>query len=202
MASTKHHHADNEHRSEDEDHEPVPLVTTPQGTLAHSVEHGHEERDVNFKPLMKSGIALAMTIIFSELIVAGIYQLLYKVETAGHKQPVFAQRSTPPEPRLIPNPVDAIRVSPENDYRFGKYEQLQTPGEYADLELNRDREELAKLGLYNSHEETPEIPDAIAVAVGGAAASGAAEAKEAAPGLSEMMPADPSGGTSLENRLR
>jgi len=194
--------ADLQHRSEDDDHDPVPLVTTPQGTLAHSVENGHEERDVNFKPLAQWGIGLAAMILFAELVCAGIYQFLYKTENAAYKQPFFAQRSVPPEPRLIPNVADSPRVQSAAEYRFQKFEALQTPGDYAEHELHRDREELAKLGLYNSHEETPEISDALATAVGGPAAAGAAEVKEAAPGLSEMMPADPSGGTTLENRLR
>lgn len=202
MASTKHHHADSEHRSEDEDHDPVPLVTTPQGTLAHSVEHGHEERDVNFNALRKSGVALAVVIIFAELVCTGIYQVMYKTENAGYKQPVFANKTVPPEPRLIPNAADSAQVPEMAKYRFNQFEALQTPGDYAEAELHRDREALAKLGLYNSHEETPEISDAVVTAVGGAAGAKAAEGGEAAPGLSEMMPADPSGGTTLENRLR
>jgi len=194
--------ADLQHRSEDEDHDPVPLVTTPQGTLAHSVEHGHEERDVNFKPLAQWGIGLAAMILFAELVCAGIYQFLYKTETGAYKQPFFAQKIVPPEPRLLPNPADSPLVPSAASYRFQQYEALQSPGDYATRELNRDQEALAKLGLYNSHEGTPEIPDAIATAVGGAAATGAAEGGEAVPGLSEMMPADGSGGTTLENRLR
>ncbi|MGV3721239.1 MAG: hypothetical protein ACO1SX_10060 [Actinomycetota bacterium] len=196
--------ADLQHRSEDGDHHPVPLVTTPQGTLAHSVEHGHEERDVNFKPLAQWGVGLAVTILLSELVCTGIYQFLYKTENAAYKQPFFAQKTVPPEPRLIPNVVDSPQVPNAAQYRFQKFEALQTPGDYAAVELHRDQEQLAKLGLYNSHEGTPEIPDAIVTTVGGAgaAAEGAEHDHDAVPGLSEMMPADPSGGSTLENRLR
>jgi hypothetical protein len=194
--------ADLQHRSEDEDHEPVPLVTTPQGTLAHSVEHGHEERDVNFKPLLQWGIGLAGMILFAELVCAGIYQFLYKTENAAYKQPFFAQKQVPPEPRLIPNVADSPQVPAAAEYRFQKFEALQTPGDYAEHELHRDREELAKLGLYNSKEETPEISDTLAAAVGGPSATAEPASHEAVPGLSEMMPADPSGGMTLENRLR
>lgn len=191
-----------QHRSEDEDHEPVPLVTTPQGTLAHSVEHGHEERDVNFKPLAAWGVGLAVTILLAELVTLGIYQFLYKTENAAYTTPFFAQKPVPPEPRLLPNPADTPRVPEAAQYRFQKFETLQGPGDYAAVELHRDQQALANLGLYNTKEGTPEIPDALAATVGGAAASAPEPEGEAVPGLSEMMPADPSGGMTLENRLR
>lgn len=191
-----------QHHSEDEDHEPVPAVTTPQGTLAHSVEHGHEERDVNFKPLAQWGIGLAVTIILAHLVTLGIYQFLYKTENAAYTQPFFAQRTVPPEPRLLPNPADTARVPQAAQYRFQKFETLQGPGDYAATELHRDQAQLAQLGLFNLKEGLPEIPDALVSAVGGAAAGQETEGHEVGPGLSEMMPADPSGGMTLENRLR
>jgi hypothetical protein len=189
--------ADLQHRTEDADHAPIPERTTPQGTLALTVDHGHEEVDVNFGPLVKWFVVLVVLIVFSHLVCFGFYRVLQ--DTGEYRGPelVFGQRSNPPEPRLLPNPADTVRIPDAPDTAIYKYETLQGPGAYGQAELERDTKKLADLGFVNPDTGLPAVPESAAQALGGAASSSAR-----GDGLTEVMPSDPTGGRGTENRLR
>jgi hypothetical protein len=185
--------ADLEHRSEDADHAPIPDRTTPQGTLALTVPHGHEEEDVNFAPLVNWFMILAGLILFSHVVTFGVYRVLEDTGKPPTERPLslFGQRSTPPEPRLLPNPADSVRVPNVSTTAIQKYEQLQGPGDYARVEIRKEQQALQALGFFDEVSGLPIVPDSAA----GAAPEGAAP-------IQERMPSDPSGGGGMENRLR
>ncbi|MGV3720253.1 MAG: hypothetical protein ACO1SX_05020 [Actinomycetota bacterium] len=187
--------ADLEHRSEDADHAPIPARTTPQGTLALTVAHGHEEEDVSIGPLVKWFLVLAGLILFSHVVSFGFYRVLQDTGKPAGDRPlsVFDQRSTPPEPRLLPNRADSIPVANVADSAIQKYEHLEGPGEYAQREIRKDQQALQALGFFDDVSGLPIVPDTAVVQD----AQGAA----AAP-VEERMPSDPTGGGGLENRLR
>jgi hypothetical protein len=191
--------ADLEHRTEDADHAPIPDRTTPQGTLALAVDHGHEEVDVNFRPLLQWIGILAGLILFSHLVSFGFYRVLEDTGKPDPNRPltVFEQRVTPPEPRLLPNPVDSVRVPNVSTSAIQKYQTLKGPGDYGRDERKREERALEGLGFFDQGSGLPIIPDA-AVATVAASAPPAVTT----PTVEERMPSDPSGGTDLENRLR
>lgn len=190
--------ADLQHRTEDDDHAPIPAVTTPQGTLAHTVEHGHEEQDVNFAPLVKWTVILSALIVFSHVVSFGFYRVLE--DTGAPKEPasVFGKRVTPPEPRLLPNPADTKYIDDAPSTALRGYETLEGPGAYGQAELAREADKLAQLGFYNRESGLPEVPENVVQSV----REGTTSSGTQGDGLSEIMPSDPSGGTGMENRLR
>jgi hypothetical protein len=58
--------------------EPLPAQTTPQGTQAEGVEHGVEERDVDYPGLIKWFAGLAISIAIIMPIVYGSYTIVQR----------------------------------------------------------------------------------------------------------------------------
>lgn len=190
---------------EDDDHEPAPARTTPQGTQLHGVEHGHEERDVSFGPLMKYLTGFVVVTAVSIMITFGVYRFMLFAEQQGEKTlpPAYTMKEAPPEPRLLPNPADTAALPNTPEWQIRRYTPLVGPGEYGQAELKQQREQLAALGLYDQEHGVPVIPDTALAAVPGASAGGAGmDQWPPEPGVREMMPADASGGSNMENRLR
>jgi hypothetical protein len=187
--------ADLEHRSVDADHAPFPARTTPQGTLALTVAHGHEEEDVSMGPLIKWFLVLGGLILFSHVVSFGFYRVLQDTGKPVVDRPLslFSQRSTPPEPRLLPNPADSVPVPNVADSAIQKYEHLEGPGEYAQREIRKDQQALQALGFFDDVSGLPIVPD---TAVGHGSPGAATSPVE------ERMPSDPTGGGGMENRLR
>lgn len=186
---------DLEHRTEDADHAPIPARTTPQGTLALTVEHGHEEEDVKFAPLVKWFMVLAGLILFSHVVSFGFYRVLQDTGKPAADRPLsaFRERSLPPEPRLLPNPADSVRVANVSETAIQKYEHLQGPGDYARAEIQKDQRALQALGFFDEVSGLPMVPETAAARAADGAAAGPVE---------ERMPSDPTGGAGTENRLR
>ena len=189
---------------EDDDHEPAPARTTPQGTQLHGVEHGHEERDVNFGPLLKYISALVVTIAVSILVTFGVYRFMLFAEEQGQETlpQAYTMKETPPEPRLLPNPADAAPLPKSPEWQIRRYATLEGPGDYGQAELRGQREQLAALGLFDKATGTPVVPDAALSSVPGLTTGVGSEHWPPEPGVRELMPADASGGLTMENRLR
>jgi len=101
---------------------------------------------------------------------------------------MYSVRQVPPEPRLIPNPVDSPatgRVPPRG------------PMETLAVFRERENRELQKYGL-EDREGMPALPANAVAAVTSQPAGGAG----AGNALMLPMPSSPSGGTAEENRLR
>jgi hypothetical protein len=206
MASTHAH--DDEHG--------VPKRTTPQGTQEHGVEHGHEERDVNFGALGYWFTVLAMTVALAYVVVWGFYAVVKSQARSAQVLPseLFANRQAPPEPRIMPNPKDS-GANPMT--------MVQQYPETIPQHREREAQEMAKYGLLNPETKEPQLPEAAAARViaaaggpvpagggaagsapapaGGAGAGQAAEASEPTAGVQQLTPSGSSGGTRLENRL-
>src|SRR6478672_3725600 len=81
---------------------PPPEYTTPQGTQEHGVDHGYEERDVNFRALINwfGGllgfvlIAIALLAVTNELFNSQVRQQEAK---EYENQPLLLQKQIPPK---------------------------------------------------------------------------------------------------------
>jgi len=176
--------------------EDAPLRTTPQGTQEYGVVNGHEERDVNFRSVIGWFAALGVSTVVIIGVLFGMFRGLEWWQRSQERlpSPLFAQRQEPPLPRLLPNPVDA-RLSP----RLG----LLGPIEYHDDVKKAEDVELLRMGLLNKDTGLPELPAQAVADLTGAPAAGAPPTTGAPEdALRQAIPADSSGGTTLEDRLR
>jgi hypothetical protein len=172
----------------------IPERTTPQGTQEEGVEFGHEERDVNFRPVFRWFIALAAVTGLTQLMLALGLAAWMKHEEKLDVPPsrVFAVQQQAPEPRLLPNPVDSPPTSREP--QIGPMEALR-------FFRQREDQALQRHGLQDAQTGLPTLPPRAVAAV-------TAQPTAPAPGgrprdaLTQPMPSSSSGGTAMENRLR
>lgn len=183
---------------EDPDHEPVPRVTTPQGTQENAVERGHEGRDIDFRKIVGWFTALVVLIVVVQFLLWGQFRLLKSRADRRDvlPSPLFSIPQPPPEPRLLPNPVES---------RQNPTEPPRGPGTTAVLDFRQEDEALERHGLWDTKTGRPRLPDAVVKSLtrpqtpaGGGAGVGAQGVKDP---LHLEMPSDASGGLSMENRL-
>jgi hypothetical protein len=185
--------------------EPLPARTTPQGTQANGVDHGHEERDVDFRAIVKwfAGLAISLAIIMP-VVWFGLQAALPLIE--GGDRPtsaVFAEQWELPAPRVLPNPFDSPL-----DRVTSLPQPLLGPAQYLNEYRRTEDAALVKLGLRypESGEDAaraglPRLPEgAVAAVISKAASAGASGGARGEP--VDPMPAGYSGGTRMENRLR
>jgi hypothetical protein len=187
--------------------DPLPERTTPQGTQANGVEHGHEERDVDFRALVKWFGALGIMMAIIMPVVWFGYQaarpLIEGVDAPP--SPVFTQRWSLPMPRVLPNPFDA-----PVDRVVSLPQPLMGPAGYL-VEARRmeeatlDRLELRYPATFDDPSKAgqPRLPERAVnavIAAAGRAATGARGGEMS--GDLRMMPSGYSGGTRMESRLR
>jgi len=190
--------ADLEHRTEDDDHAAMPGRTTPQGTSALAVDHGHEEEDVKIAPIIRWFGVLTGLILFSHVVSFGFYRVLQDIGKPDENRPLrtFSHRSIPPEPRLLPNVADSVRVVNVSDSAIHKFERLKGPGDYGQEELQRGQKALQALGFFDEVNGVGIVPDSAVAAQSTDSNTPMGTLPE------ERMPSDSTGGTGTENRLR
>ncbi len=176
----------------------LPAFTTPQGTQADGVVHGHEERDTNLAAIGKWFIGLAIGTVATIFLLAGGYKLWDNYQQQVTNIPPMLQKTQePPLPRLIPNPVDdsADRVP------------IRGPIEL-NIEYQQQMDEaLAKIGLHDEKSGLASIPaETSQQVIQSLRGSGTLPARPAnAPstdGVEFHAPSDSSGGTTTENYHR
>lgn len=180
----------------------APERTTPQGTQAPGVDHGHEDRDIIFRPIIYwfAGFTIFVGISLILLqVTMGVWTAREERETAL-PSPLFGQQQQIPGPRILPNPIDSGLNPMEHVQRYPE----TVPGE-----REREIEEAARVGVFNAETGEPVLPERAAAAVlsrygagSGAAPAGAATSPTAAPSVKKLMPSDSSGGTAPEDWLR
>jgi len=177
----------------------LPEFTTPQGTQADGVAHGHEERDTNLSAIFKWFTAVFVATVLTIVVLAVAYRFWEnQVKQADVVPPMLRHSQTPPEPRLIPNPVDDAPTG---------LDPIRGPIErHAEYEILVN-EELQKIKLLDGGTGLPTIPDDVAERViQRESGQGTQPAPAAArPGIGPgfwAQPSDPSGGTVFENHLR
>jgi hypothetical protein len=179
--------------------EPAPEVTTPQGTQAYGVKHGHEETDVNPAALIRWFGGLGLFTLATVVLLGGIFQIWRGYERRMAQDvpsPVFKAVQEPPEPRILPNPFDSpqLVLGPRRDTPEAP------PGEH-----EKERADAQRLGLLGP-DGRARLPEAAERAV--VTAPNPPPPNPNAPyppGLgpgTEAMPSEASGGTALENELR
>jgi len=131
--------------------EHVPDVTTPQGSQSHSVDHGHEARDVNWKQLKIWFIVLALLTGGAQVgVLIGIF-LYQKLQPVPHERVLAETELVPPAPRLLPNFIDSGNL---------RKEEIVGPVEALEIERRRDSLALAGLGLYDREHHLAHVPEA------------------------------------------
>jgi hypothetical protein len=191
MAHTRTHAEEGQHLEEEG---LAPEFTTPQGTQEHGVEHGHEEKDVDFAKTILWLASLGIIVVVCAFLLWGAYSLWQIRAAQADVLPsqVLQTHQVPPLPRLLPNPIDSLR-QPERP--------LPMPWEIGAAVRQRENEELQKHGLWDKERNMPAVPPDLAARVvpGGRQPE---PPEGAVNGLMEAMPSYPSGGTATENRLR
>jgi len=219
------------HDRHHDDEEQAPLFTTPQGTQEGGVEHGHEEKDVTFRPLINWFLLLGAVVIVTVFAVWLGFTFWMEHATRSEKLPseVYASpvQPPPPLPRLLPNPADD--APGRNQAQIGPTEFRHRFQQAVDARLNQ-------VELRDSRTGLPKLPtDAVQAVIGAqgstASLAGAVPKAEGAPGASKAegegaegnpntsytgrapgegpdqlkeqdLPTDSSGGTRMEDRLR
>ena len=138
------------HGEHDDEH--MPPRTSPQGTYEHDVGHVHEEKDVTIGAIIKWFGGLGIGTIMTVAILAGVFSLLNTREDRKDPLPseLFAAPQDPPEPRLLPNPVDARREP---------LEPLEDPILYHQEQRQLEDETLARVGLYDRQSDRSILPE-------------------------------------------
>lgn len=175
----------------EEDHV-APAVTMPQGTQEEGVEHGHEERDVRPGPLAAWFVGMGVTTLLLSIGLWWMFRLLVGYEARKEQgiPPILVQREVPPQPRLIPNPVDD---------RPSRERGLPGPSDYLKAFRETENAQLEPLGLFDASTGKAQLPEkAVAAVIAEQAGPSTAPRGD----LAELMPSGPSGGTALEDRLR
>jgi hypothetical protein len=181
----------------------LPSVTTPQGTQENGVLKGHEEKDINFRSVINWFVLLAIITIVSQVALAFGYKYLIRFSIQKDQPPsqMFAERKAPPQPRLLPNPVDSQKLP--------SYTPITTlgPGPVGETERSKEMSEAAGLGLWDAKTGTPELPASAVQSLRrrGALASlpgGADSTQTVSDGSKQLMPTYSSGGLTMEDRLR
>jgi hypothetical protein len=172
----------------------VPERTTMQGTLGASVEHGHEEVDVNVRGMLQATAWLAVVVAVCIVLALGFFQFLkgWQERKDVVASPLMRTSRVPPQPRLLPNPVDSPNAR-------------QGPQEFLADHLAKENVTLDKLGLRDPTTGAMKLPEALVGQVfPNIPPSVVAPASQgpAIDGLTSPQPSDASGGTRLENRLR
>jgi hypothetical protein len=171
------------------EHEATP-TTVYQGSQQEGVEHGHEGTDLSLRSVIQWFGAWALTVAVSIVVLWWLFngwsafrtrqELLLPVGRFSNQQVL------PPEPRVLPNPVDSA-AHPN--------EPMRGPSE---LERDHRRQEDAQLesaGLQNASGQ-PTLPPAAVAAAARQPVRG-----PLANGEVGLRPSEASGGTALENQL-
>jgi hypothetical protein len=172
----------------EEDHY-APSQTYMQGYQIYGVGHVHEESDVQSRVIIPWWIGLGVFTLVMMLITWIGFAVLHRQELAREAELIpsemFRAPQVPPEPRLLPNPVD---------HRPQPFEPMPGPIEYReDIQHQEDRQ-LEALGLLDPATGLPRVPEEALRAV--------ATQPDAAGRPTRPMPSDASGGTRVEDRLR
>ncbi len=177
--------------------EVAPDQTTPQGTQAHGVLHGHEDLDVNFRALFGWFFTLGVVVFIALALLRGMFLALMWVNRSREvvASPVVAVQSAPPLPRLIPNPID-------NPYNS----KIPLPGPWDVGQAERDRETkaLEGIGLVDAKTGQATIPDAMinaVIAQGAPAANSPIGMDGGQRVVTELRYSESSGGTAVEDSL-
>jgi len=185
------------------DEERAPERTTPQGTQEAGVEHGHEAADMDFPQVGGWFLGLAATVIIAMVLLWATFKWWAGSATRNElmPSPLFTQRVRPPEPRILPNPIDYPETATTNPVAASPLYPETPPGERA-----REDKELQRLGLQDEKTGLPLLPPAAVAKVIAASqrAGGVAPAVAgpASTGLEELRPSRASGGLAMENQLR
>jgi hypothetical protein len=180
------------HEPHEEDH--VPAQTTPQGTLALTVDQGIEERDINIPAVIKWLGGLLAVCVATQIFLWGIFGLLENLEKSRDRIPsaLFLSHPDPPAPRLLPNPALA---------REHPTQALPGPIEYHQEQKEIENEGLIRAGLLDPETRLPVIPGRASQQLGVPQGRQTPTLGTASP-LADAMPSDSSGGISMEDRLR
>src|SRR5687768_8346694 len=88
-------------------------VTTPQGTQEQGVERGHDDRDIDIRAVMVWLRSLAIMAVVAILAMWGMFAGLSALQEKKDilPSPLFLTERQPavPEPRLLPEPWEALR---------------------------------------------------------------------------------------------
>jgi hypothetical protein len=193
----------------DMEHETAPEKTTFQWSLGPGVEHGHEGTDANIRSIVRWLGITALFMILSIAVLSWVYGLWSGYEQRNELLPsaLFGRRQVPPEPRVMPNPVDT---------QSHPGEPMRGPSALLVDHRRAEDAELQRYGLENPNTGTPQLPAGAVETVltanhtgaarngsAGATASGAGPGASASTtGTMEPMPSSASGGTRLENGLQ
>ena len=173
----------------------IPEVTIPQGTQLQAVEHGHEERDINFNSLVGWFSGLAALVVVVIAIMVGTFALLTTAANQANvlPSPVMGVRIVPPEPRLLPNPADS---------RANPYKPMMGPQYTGYHERVDEIDSLERAGLWDPNTGVPRLPPDALAAVSRENPPAGSPGTAAIDGSKKLMPSASSGGTSVEDELR
>jgi hypothetical protein len=177
----------------------APAITVPQGTQAVSVDYGYEERDINYRSMVRWFASLAAATGLILLTLFGAFRFLDEREERKDRlpSPLLGVKIPPPAPNLLSDPIT-----------------------YHEEQSRIEDEQLKAADLLNKDTGLPRLPadaarkvlsnQGAALSTGGARGAGSSPGGAAGPGsagtrkneILEPMPSESSGGMSMEDRLR
>ncbi len=173
----------------DDDHG-VPERTTPQGIQAYGVHHAHETLDARMRPVMML-VALLFVVTFGTIgLIIGVMRVYEKMTPSltDAPSPHFLVQQVPPEPRLLPNRIDA---------ELRPLEPHEGPVEYRLRQEKPVHEALEQLGLMDRESALPALPTALIEKAHPGSSTASAGITVLQP-----VPSETSGGTTTEDALR
>lgn len=172
------------------EHEVTP-TTIYQGSEQEGVEHGHEGTDITLLSVIQWFGAWALVVAVSIVVLWWLFNAWSAFRTRQELLlpiPRFNQQVLPPEPRVLPNPVDTAQ-HPERP--------MMGPSELERLHRRAEDAALQQAGLEGPDGQPTLPPGAVAALTQPPGKAGI----PAASGETRLMPSEASGGTALENTL-
>ena len=177
----------------------APPRTIMQGSVEDGFDGGYEERDVQFRPLFAWSAAILVMALGTMVIVWGY--MAFMLDHMGKEEAALPAVTlvprTPPEPRLLPNVIDAAK-------RPGA--PLQMPWEYGEEKREAARDQAVEHGLWDKNTGLPYLPkesiEAVMKSAGGASTPQSPTLRTRMDGTRYELPSDSSGGLRMENKLK
>jgi hypothetical protein len=128
---------------------------------ARSEARGHEERDISLRAVVIGGAGIAALVVVAVFGMRLLFDFYLAREIrrspAANPLAVAEGKRLPPEPRLLPEPIEQLRIlRTEEDATLGTYGWVDRPGGVVRIPIERAMELVAQRGVRVEEEAVTE----------------------------------------------